>query len=240
MNELVTIPLQAQPEQAGAPKSTASLPSEPATATPEAPKADTAKPAETRSATGRPPRSSRYEVVDVGLQILKKDGLSAVTLSAIGDRLGLHKVALYTYVKSKDDLLLAMRDEVNRLFDSVFRGFGETAQGAAWPSLEVRDNEGEYKVTAELPGVDEKDVELSVQDGVLTIRGEKKSETEDKERHFSERTYGRFERRIALGDIDEDKISASFENGVLTVTAPKSPQAQAKIKRIPISGKTVH
>jgi HSP20 family protein len=136
--------------------------------------------------------------------------------------------------------LQTLRDEVNRLFDSVFRGFGETAQGAAWPSLEVRDNEGEYKVTAELPGVDEKDVELSVQDGVLTIRGEKKSETEDKERHFSERTYGRFERRIALGDIDEDKIKASFENGVLTVTAPKSPQAQAKIKRIPISGKTVH
>jgi len=65
-------------------------------------------------AVGRPPRSSRAEVVDVGLQILKAEGLAAVTLGAIGDRLGLHKVALYTYVTNKDDLLLGMRDEVYR------------------------------------------------------------------------------------------------------------------------------
>jgi AcrR family transcriptional regulator len=64
--------------------------------------------------TGRPPRSSRAEVVDVGLDLLRTDGLAAVTLGAIGDRLGLHKVALYTYVKNKEDLLLAMRDEVYR------------------------------------------------------------------------------------------------------------------------------
>lgn len=137
--------------------------------------------------------------------------------------------------------LQTLRDEVNRLFDSVFRGFGQMTPAPAWPTLEVHETDGEYKVTAELPGVDEKDVELEVQDGVLSIRGEKKAETEDKERHFSERYYGRFERRIALGDIDEDKVNATFENGVLTVTAPKSPEAQAKAKRIPISsGKTVH
>jgi AcrR family transcriptional regulator len=63
---------------------------------------------------GRPPRSTRAEVVDVGLELLKSEGLAAVTLAAIGDRLGLHKVALYTYVKNKEDLLFAMRDEVYR------------------------------------------------------------------------------------------------------------------------------
>jgi len=69
------------------------------------------------------------------------------------------------------------------------------------------------------------------------IRGEKKTETEDKDRLFSERYYGRFERRIPLDDIDQDKIDASFKNGVLNVTLPKSPTAQQKVRRIAINGK---
>jgi HSP20 family protein len=72
---------------------------------------------------------------------------------------------------------------------------------------------------------------------VLAIAGEKRTETEDKDRRFSERSYGRFERRIAVEDVDEDKISAAFKNGVLTVTLPKVAQAQAKVKRITINGK---
>lgn len=76
---------------------------------------------DTRTAVGRPARSSREEVVLAALEILKKDGLAAVTLSAVGDRLGLHKVGLYTYVKSKDDLLRAMRDEINRRNLEVLR-----------------------------------------------------------------------------------------------------------------------
>jgi HSP20 family protein len=73
-------------------------------------------------------------------------------------------------------------------------------------------------------------------DGVLTIRGEKRSEVEDRERAFSERTYGRFERRIPLGwDVEEDKVNASFRNGVLTVTMPKSAKAAAKARRIAIN-----
>jgi HSP20 family protein len=67
--------------------------------------------------------------------------------------------------------------------------------------------------------------------------GEKRTETEDKDRRFSERSYARFERRIAVEDVDEDKISAAFKNGVLTVTLPKVAQAQAKMKRIAINGK---
>lgn len=137
--------------------------------------------------------------------------------------------------------LVELREQMNRLFDSVFRDLTTQAPLATWPSLEVQDKDGGYRVTAELPGLDENDVEVSVQDGVLTIRGEKKAETEDKERQYSERYYGRFERRLSLGDIDEEKITASFDNGVLTITAPKSPKAEAQAKRIPIStGQTVH
>jgi len=69
------------------------------------------------------------------------------------------------------------------------------------------------------------------------ISGEKKSETEDKERRFSERFYGRFERHIPIDDVDQDKIAASFSKGVLTVTLPKSPTAQQKVKRIPVNAK---
>jgi HSP20 family protein len=71
---------------------------------------------------------------------------------------------------------------------------------------------------------------------VLTIRGEKKTETEDKDRRFSERFYGRFERRIPVDDIDEDKVTASFKNGVLTVTLPKTATASNKVTRIAIKG----
>ncbi len=84
--------------------------------------------------------------------------------------------------------------------------------------------------------MNEKDVEVLMGDGALTIRGEKKSEVEDKERAFSERYYGRFERRIPLGqDVDEDKVGATFKNGVLTVTIPKTAQTASQMKRIAIN-----
>jgi HSP20 family protein len=134
--------------------------------------------------------------------------------------------------------LFTLHREMNRLFDDVFRGFDTPRLwgGGAWPQLEVQDTDKEYRVTAELPGLEEKDVEVLFEDGVLVLRGEKRAETEERARAFSERVYGRFERRLTLGDIDEDRIQARFRNGVLTVTAPKSPQSQARVKRIPING----
>ena len=85
------------------------------------------------------------------------------------------------------------------------------------------------KVTAEVPGLDEKDIEVLLNDGVLTLKGEKRSENEDKDRQFSERYYGRFERRIPLGvEIAEDKVDAHFKNGVLTVTLPKKEVAKPR------------
>jgi HSP20 family protein len=141
------------------------------------------------------------------------------------------------------DPFLSLHREVNRLFDDVFRGFdaglpslGRLSAGAArWPSVEISDGDKEIRVTAEIPGLEEKDVEVLLDDGVLTLKGEKRSETEDKDRHFSERIYGRFERRIPLGyEIEEDKVDAHFKNGVLTVTLPKSAKAQVQAKRIAI------
>jgi HSP20 family protein len=140
---------------------------------------------------------------------------------------------------------VALHREVNRLFDDVFRGFDLRPFGSGrffdraigWPNIEVSENDKDVKVTAEVPGLDEKDIEVELANGTLVISGEKKTETEDKDRLFSERYYGRFERRIPVEDVDEDKVSAAFKNGVLTVTMPKAPQAQSKVKRIAVSGK---
>jgi HSP20 family protein len=146
------------------------------------------------------------------------------------------------------DPFMTLQREVNRLFDDMFSGFdmpfggmpSARARGwsSAWPNIEVAETDKELRVTAEVPGLKEKDVEVLLEDGVLTIRGERKSETEDKERQFSERYYGTFERRIALGpDVQEDKVAADFKDGVLTVTLPKSAQIESKAKRIAINSK---
>jgi HSP20 family protein len=127
---------------------------------------------------------------------------------------------------------LALHREMNRMFDDVIRGFDVAPFGLAslgglgWPQIDIEETDKEVRITAELPGLDEKDVSSEIANGVLSISGEKKSESEDKARRFSERHYGRFERRIPLDDVDEDKVSAAFKNGVLTITVPKSAEAK--------------
>ncbi len=139
------------------------------------------------------------------------------------------------------DPFMSLHREMNRLFDDTFRGlpaFGRFSSEGGWPSLEVSETDKEVRVTAEVPGMEQKDIELVLDDGVLILKGEKRSETEDKERQFSERVYGRFERRIPLAaEIAEDQVKATFKNGVLTVTLPKSARAQTKAKRISIEAK---
>jgi HSP20 family protein len=139
---------------------------------------------------------------------------------------------------------LRLHREMNRLFHDTFRGFdlapfgtGAFGRGVEWPNIEVSETDKELKVVAELPGLEDKDVEVELANGILCIKGEKKTETEDKDRLFSERYYGRFERRIPVEDVEEDKVGAAFKNGVLTVTLPKSPKAQEKVRRIAIGGK---
>ena len=142
--------------------------------------------------------------------------------------------------REEGDPFMTLHREMNRLFDDVFRGFDLTPVGmsrmASWPHVEVIENDKDVRVSAELPGLEDKDVEVLMGEGVLTIRGEKKSEVEDKERAFSERTYGRFERRIPLAwEVEEGKVEASFKNGLLTVTMPKSAQASTHVKRIAVN-----
>lgn len=141
------------------------------------------------------------------------------------------------------DPFLSLHREMNRLFDDAFRSFGRdlpapgalSSFSARWPNVEISETDKEIKVTAEIAGLDEKDVEILLDDGVLTLRGEKHSETEDKQRQFSGRYYGRFERRIPVGtEIVEDKVDARFKNGVLSVVLPKTEKAQSQVKRIEI------
>lgn len=141
------------------------------------------------------------------------------------------------------DPFLSLQRDVNRLFDDAFRGFGGSRPsltgrfglGKVWPSVEISDLDKEIKVTAEVPGLEENDIEVLLNDGVLTLRGEKRSEIEDKQRQFTERYYGRFERRIPLGhEVEEDKVDAQFKNGVLTLVLPKTEKAQSRVKRIAI------
>lgn len=140
--------------------------------------------------------------------------------------------------------LLSLHREVNRLFDDVFRGFGGTGPArfdprGVWPHVELAETDGEIRITAELPGLDEKDVDLSVEEGVLTLRGEKRADIEDRDRGYSERSYGRFERRIGLpSGIDREKATATFRNGVLSVRLPRTEAATKNVRRIPINGKT--
>lgn len=102
--------------------------------------------------------------------------------------------------------------------------------------MEISDVEKEIRVTAEVPSLQEKDIEVLLENSLLTLKGEKRSETEDKDRQFSERFYGRFERHIPLGaEVEDEKVSATFENGVPIIALPKTERAQAKAKRIAIN-----
>jgi HSP20 family protein len=137
------------------------------------------------------------------------------------------------------DPLTSLHREVDRLFDDAFRGFVRPSllrNGfAEWPNIEVNETDREVHVTAELPGMKEKDLDVSLSDGALTIRGERKSQNGDGERRVSEFYYGSFERRIPLDfEADAENVKASFANGVLNVTIPKSEKARESTKRIPI------
>ena len=136
---------------------------------------------------------------------------------------------------------LTLHREMNRLFDEVFSGFGSLPTLAdrplGWPKVELVEENGALRVSAELPGLDETDVELLIAVGVLTLKGEKRAEKTDAARGYTERSYGRFERAIALPvPVEEDKAEATFRNGVLTVTLPRAAEAPERRRRIAING----
>lgn len=143
------------------------------------------------------------------------------------------------------DPFLSLHREVNRLFDDAFRGFGlplaggQAGGGSFVPALmNVSETENEVRVTVELPGVDQKDVDVTLDDDVLTIRGEKRLERKDEKEnyHFVERSFGSFQRSLRLPfPVDPDQVRAGFENGVLTVALPKSAQKE-RARRIQVQG----
>jgi HSP20 family protein len=133
--------------------------------------------------------------------------------------------------------LFSLHRQMNRLFDDFFQDFeGPLARGFAtgWPAIEVQDGEKDIKIVAELPGLEERDIDLSLRDGVLTIKGEKTRKTDGAV--YSEHWHGQFIRSVELGpDIDPDKVKASFDKGVLTVTVEKQPNPKAETKKIAIN-----
>ena len=138
------------------------------------------------------------------------------------------------------DPFLTLHREMNRLFDDAFHGFGAWGLSPlkegqlGWPKIELSDTDRTLTVSAELPGMTEKDVQVEIAHGLLTIRGEKKAERGGEGKYFTERYYGAFERQIPLEDVQEDKAEASFKNGVLTISLPKSDSPRAGVKHIAI------
>ena len=130
--------------------------------------------------------------------------------------------------------MFVMRRQINRMFDNLFRG--EAPESAdlpsIWnPSVDIAERESEYVVKVELPGVSKDDVRITLEDALLTIRGEKKQEKESKEAsyHRMERSYGSFQRSFTLpASVKADRIEASYRDGILTVTLPKADEARRK------------
>lgn len=129
---------------------------------------------------------------------------------------------------------MSLQHEIDRLFEDFSRGFPTMAGNGAtalMPSMDVTETDKEIEITAELPGLEEKDVQINIADNILTIRGEKKAEKEQKDKNYRlvERSYGSFERTLELPEgVNADAIKASISKGLLKVTVPKPAPTQAK------------
>jgi HSP20 family protein len=146
--------------------------------------------------------------------------------------------------RSEDSPLTALQRDMNRLFEDFWRGFdlpspfGETWGAAAFtPRVDVEETAEEVRVTAELPGLEQKDFDVSLTDDTLLLRGEKREEHDDKAHGWSECSYGAFERAVPLpSEVDADRASARFKDGVLRVRLPKSARTREQAKQIPVAG----
>ena len=137
-------------------------------------------------------------------------------------------------VARSDNAFMSLQHEIDRLFDDFTRKFPAFSTGGAaelLPNLDVTETDKQIEITAELPGLEEKDVQVNLADNILTIRGEKKAEKEEKDKTYRlvERSYGSFVRSLELPEgVNADAIKASIEKGVLKVTVPKPTPAQVK------------
>lgn len=138
------------------------------------------------------------------------------------------------------DIFSEMQERMNRMFDDVWRGrptLGIEGFPDTTPKVDVEEKDDAFLITAELPGMDEKDVEVTVSDDMLTIKGEKResSEREEKNMHITERSYGSFRRSFRVPqDADAGKVQAHFEKGVLHIDLPKKAAKENPVKKIKI------
>lgn len=149
--------------------------------------------------------------------------------------------------RGMDNLLDSFQQRMNEMFEEFFRGFNvampgsiEESFGAFHPSIDVKEGETDIVVKADLPGLEEKDIDVLLTEDSLTIKGEKKAEKEDKAENYYhlERTYGSFHRVIPLpAEVDSKKVEATFKNGVLSIVLPKTAKAKAAGKKIAIKTK---
>ena len=145
--------------------------------------------------------------------------------------------------RAEEHPFFALHREMNRMFDDFFRDLEASPyeSGGSWetfsPSIDVREDEKEVIVKAELPGMDEKDIDVSLTDNGLTIKGEKKAEKEEKGKDYwhREASYGAFQRVIPLpAGLNPEKVAARFKNGVLTVTLPRFEEVKSKGRKIAV------
>lgn len=128
------------------------------------------------------------------------------------------------------DFVTDLQDDMNRLFSSSLRR-GSSTLGEYLPSLEVKEDENQFLVHLDIPGMERKDLDISVTGNILTIKGERKEEESKKGKgyFYSERRYGSFQRSVELPvEVDSDKVAAAYKDGVLELTLPKSEKAKPK------------
>ena len=141
------------------------------------------------------------------------------------------------------DPFTSFRREVDRMFDDFFRSAGQGLQpwSAAWhamaPRIDISDSDKDLLITAEMPGLDEKDFEVTLAGNLLTIKGEKKTENEDRNgnAYYVERRFGSFSRSVRLPfEAGDEQVEANYDRGVLTVRVPKPAEAQRHVRRIEV------
>ena len=137
--------------------------------------------------------------------------------------------------------LARLQHDMNQVFDRFFGDFRispfQDRDFMSFPKVDIKENKKEVLVSAELPGMEVDDIDISLNDNVLTLRGEKKQESKDERENYyhMECSYGSFNRNIVLpGDVESDNVKAEFKNGILKVSMTKKPEDQQKAKRIEI------
>lgn len=137
------------------------------------------------------------------------------------------------------DPIFSFRREIDRMFDEIFDGFGNSAYRSVnlRPAIDITENDKELVISADMPGLDEKDLDVSLVGDVLTIKGEKRAEHEQKNggHHYVERRFGSFSRSVRLPfEVDDQEVEAKYDKGVLTIRVPKPAELQKAVRRIPI------